>query len=84
MKQEARNQVNNIFSGIGGHPRLLKVATFDIITPDLSRGPEAAFAEMIVVADEILDAFPGLQQNYSIYISHSRSKSSDFVLKFLY
>lgn len=62
-------------SPVAGHPKVLKAAVFDIITPDLEYGPLAAGAEIIAVARDCLDSFPNLAQNYDIHISHSKCKS---------
>ena len=59
-----------------GHPRASKVAVFDIITPDLITGPNAAAAEGIAIVNNCLDVFGDLSQHYVIVISHSKSKSS--------
>lgn len=44
---------------------------FDIITQDLEHGPVAAGAELIAVANNILNTFPNLGQMYNIHVSHS-------------
>uniref|UniRef100_A0A0W0FQ29 non-specific serine/threonine protein kinase n=1 Tax=Moniliophthora roreri TaxID=221103 RepID=A0A0W0FQ29_MONRR len=54
-----------------GHPKTRKMAIFDIITPDLSTGPVASAAEMLAVASDLLDNFPGVGQNHVIHISHT-------------
>ena len=59
-------------SSVAGHPKVLKAAVFDIITPDLEYGPIAASVEIIAVASDCLDSFPNLAQNYDIHISHSK------------
>ena len=46
---------------------------FDIITPDLLSGPIAAGAEIIALANDCLNSFPNLAQNYDIHVSHSKS-----------
>lgn len=56
-----------------GHPKVSPAAVFDIITPDLTHGPELASAELIGMMSRCLDMFPNLAQNYDIHISHSRS-----------
>lgn len=50
-----------------------KAAVFDIVTPDLLSGPIAAGAEIISLANDCLNNFPNLAQNYDIHISHSGS-----------
>ena len=62
-------------SPIAGHPKVLKAAVFDIITPDLEYGPVAASVEIIAVANGCLDSFPNLAQHYDIHISHSKCES---------
>lgn len=59
-----------------GHPDRLKVAAFDILTPDANEGPLAAAAEALSIADECLNSFPGLGDSYKIYISHSARASA--------
>jgi len=61
------------FSPVAGHPKFTKAALFDIISPDLEHGPLAAGAELIAVANDVLESFPTLSQNYDIHISHSKS-----------
>ena len=61
------------FSPVAGHPKFTKAALFDIISPDLEHGPLAAGAELIAVANDVLENFPTLSQNYDIHISHSKS-----------
>ena len=61
----------SIPSPVAGHPLIQKAAIFDIITQDLEYGPIAAAAEMIAVANNILNSFPNLNQTYSIHVSHS-------------
>ncbi|KAJ7702683.1 kinase-like domain-containing protein [Mycena rosella] len=58
-------------NAVAGHPKFRKAALFDIISTDLTSGPIAAAAEMIAVANECLDSFPNLNENYEIHISHS-------------
>jgi len=60
-------------SPVAGHPKFTKAALFDIISPDLEHGPLAAGAELIAVANDVLESFPTLSQNYDIHISHSKS-----------
>ncbi|EJF61645.1 Serine/threonine-protein kinase [Dichomitus squalens LYAD-421 SS1] len=55
-----------------GHPRASKVAVFDIITPDLVTGPNAAAAEGIAIVNNCLDVFGDLSEHYVIVISHSK------------
>ena len=59
-------------SPVAGHPKVLKAAVFDIISPDLEYGAVAAGAEILAVASDCLDSFPNLAQNYDIHISHSK------------
>jgi hypothetical protein len=74
-------------SPVAGHPKILKAAVFDIISPDLQYGAVAAGAEIIAVASDCLDSFPNLAQNYDIHISHSKCESvvfKDFILFSIY
>ena len=52
---------------------------FDIITPDLVTGPNAAAAEGIAIISDCLDAFGDLSQHYVVLVSHSNSKLEPFV-----
>jgi translation initiation factor 2-alpha kinase 4 len=74
IKRIKRFHITNVFrpNPVAGHPKVLKAAVFDIITPDLEYGPVAASAEIIAVASDCLDNFPNLAQNYDIHISHSK------------
>ena len=54
-----------------GHPKTMKAAVFDIITPDVTNGSIAAAAEALAILDSCLDTFAGLN-SYEIYISHSK------------
>ncbi|KIK54868.1 hypothetical protein GYMLUDRAFT_206162 [Collybiopsis luxurians FD-317 M1] len=56
---------------IPGHPKIWKAGVFDIITPDLSSGPIATGAEILAVAHDILESFPGLTPTYELHVSHS-------------
>ncbi|CDO76045.1 hypothetical protein BN946_scf184959.g3 [Trametes cinnabarina] len=53
------------------HPRMSKVAVFDIITPDLITGPSAATSEAVSIVSECLDNFGNLWQHYEIHLSHA-------------
>ncbi|KAJ6576175.1 hypothetical protein DFH09DRAFT_1454036, partial [Mycena vulgaris] len=68
-----RYHIANVYreSAVAGHPKFQKAALFDIISTDVTFGPIAAAAEMIAVANECLDSFPNLNENYEIHISHS-------------
>ena len=66
-------------SPVAGHPKVLKAAVFDIISPDLEYGAVAAGAEIIAVASDCLDSFPNLAQNYDIHISHSKCEPAVFI-----
>ncbi|KAL6299472.1 kinase-like domain-containing protein [Sparassis latifolia] len=57
---------------VAGHPRVMKTAVFDIITPDMETGPSAAAAEAIAIVSECLNKFANLAQSYVIHISHSK------------
>jgi len=73
--------LTNIPSTVAGHPKVQKAAVFDIITPDLLEGPMAAGAEVLAVAEDCLNSFPSLAQNYDIHISHSNSTSKAVISK---
>lgn len=60
-------------SAIPGHPKIVKAAVLDIITPDMKNGMIAAGAELILLLSDCLHSFPNLAQSYEIHISHSRS-----------
>jgi hypothetical protein len=61
-------------SSVSGHPNVFKSAVYDVITHDLQSGPVAAAAEVIGVLNECLNAFPTLDQNCEIRISHAKSE----------
>jgi eukaryotic translation initiation factor 2-alpha kinase 4 len=70
-----RFHIGNIYrtSPSGGHPKILKVAVFDVITSDPT--PGASEAEAIALISEILDIFPGINATtYDIHISHAKRK----------
>jgi eukaryotic translation initiation factor 2-alpha kinase 4 len=71
-------------SPVAGHPKVLKAAVFDIISPDLEYGAVAAGAEIIAVASDCLDSFPNLAQNYDIHISHSKCESRIYLIFFFF
>ncbi|KAJ6497813.1 kinase-like domain-containing protein [Mycena sanguinolenta] len=58
-------------NAVAGHPKSQKAALFDIISTDVTSGPIAAAAEIIAVANAVLDSFPNLNEHYEIHISHS-------------
>ncbi|KAJ7749951.1 hypothetical protein B0H16DRAFT_1675473 [Mycena metata] len=68
-----RYHIANVYreSAVAGHPKFQKAALFDIISTDVTSGPIAAAAEIIAVANDCLDSFPNLNENYEIHISHS-------------
>nr|GAT55219.1 predicted protein [Mycena chlorophos] len=68
-----RYHIANVYreSDVAGHPKSQKAALFDIISSDIKTGPLAASAEIIAVANNVLDSFPNLHENYEIQISHS-------------
>ncbi|KAJ7070074.1 hypothetical protein C8F01DRAFT_1115157 [Mycena amicta] len=68
-----RYHITNVYreSDVAGHPKSQKAALFDIISSDVTSGPLAASAEIIALANNILDSFPNLHENYEIQISHS-------------
>ena len=60
---------------IPGHPKIVRAAVLDIITPDIKNGMTAAGAELILLLSDCLRSFPNLAQSYDIHISRSRSKA---------
>ncbi|KAJ7432513.1 kinase-like domain-containing protein [Mycena galericulata] len=68
-----RYHIANVYreNAVAGHPKFQKAALFDIISTDVTSGPIAAAAEMIAVANDCLDSFPNLNENYEILVSHS-------------
>lgn len=55
----------------GGHPNILKVAVFDIITSDPTIS--VSEAEAIALVSEIIDIFPSLNSaTYDIHVSHNK------------
>ncbi|KAJ7220218.1 kinase-like domain-containing protein [Mycena pura] len=68
-----RYHIANVYreSDVAGHPKFQKAALFDIISTDMTSGLLAASAEIIAVANDCLDSFPNLNENYEIHISHS-------------
>lgn len=72
-KRIKRYHISNIYrvNPVAGHPIINKAAVFDIITQDLASGPVAAGAEIIALSNDIVNAFPGLQNTYHIRVSHS-------------
>ncbi|KAJ8457370.1 hypothetical protein ONZ45_g18339 [Pleurotus djamor] len=73
VKRIKRYHITDIYrpNPVAGHPKALKAAIFDIISPDLTSGPVAAAAEIIVIANDLLEGFPTLEHNYDIHVSHS-------------
>ncbi|KAF7297638.1 hypothetical protein MKEN_01386800 [Mycena kentingensis (nom. inval.)] len=73
VSRTKRYHITNVYreSDVAGHPKSQKAALFDIISPDVVSGPLAASAEIIAVANNVLDSFPNLHENYEIHISHS-------------
>ena len=72
--------MSSISSQPAGHPRASKVAVFDIITPDLITGPNAAAAEGIAIINDCLDMFGDLSEHYVVLISHSKSMLDSHLL----
>lgn len=71
-----RFHIGNIYrtSPNGGHPKILKVAVFDIITSDPTVG--VSEAEAIALVSEIVNIFPGLNSTaYDIHISHAKCEA---------
>ncbi|KDQ25175.1 hypothetical protein PLEOSDRAFT_1066383 [Pleurotus ostreatus PC15] len=73
VKRIKRYHITDIYrpNPVAGHPKTTKAAIFDIISPDLTSGPIASAAEIIMIASDLLDGFPSLEQNYDIHVSHS-------------
>ncbi|KAI9060398.1 Serine/threonine-protein kinase [Trametes sanguinea] len=74
IKRIKRYHIGDVYhpNVIAGHPRMSKVAVFDIITPDLITGPSAATSEAVSIASECLDNFGNLWLHYEIHLSHAR------------
>ncbi|KAK7057453.1 kinase-like domain-containing protein [Favolaschia claudopus] len=68
-----RYHIANVFreNAVAGHPKFQHAALFDIISTDLTSGPIAAAAEVIAIANDVLDSFPNLNEHYEVHISHS-------------
>ena len=61
-------------NGVGGHPKILKAAIFDLITSDPTVG--VSEAESIAIVNEIIDIFPGLNASaHDIHISHAKGRT---------
>ncbi|KAL0961127.1 hypothetical protein HGRIS_006101 [Hohenbuehelia grisea] len=73
VRRHKRYHVGDIYrtNPAAEHPKVLKAAIFDIISPDLASGPVAAAAEILVIANNCLSSFPMLSQLYDIHVSHS-------------
>lgn len=67
---------------VSGHPRMSKMAVFDIITPDLEWGPIASAAEVISILNACLNTFANIGQYYEMHISHSKSKHNVYFFLF--
>lgn len=66
-------------NGVGGHPKIIKAAIFDIITSDPTIG--VSEAESIAMVSEIIDIFPGLNAStYDVHISHTKGKQTRPIL----
>ncbi|KAI9461114.1 hypothetical protein HD554DRAFT_2206776 [Boletus coccyginus] len=74
VKRIKRFHIMNTYrpNAIPGHPKIVKAAVLDIITPDMRNGIIAAGAELILLLSDCLRSFPNLAQSYEIHISHSR------------
>lgn len=68
----------------GTHPRAMKFAVCDVITPDIAMGPLASTAEMLTITQEILAAFPTCSQNFDLCVSHSKSQCTIFTMVYCY
>ncbi|KAF8124132.1 kinase-like domain-containing protein [Boletus edulis] len=74
VKRIKRFHIMNTYrpNAVPGHPKVVKAAILDIITPDMKNGMVAAGAELILLLSDCLRSFPNLAQSYDIHISHSR------------
>ncbi|KZS96040.1 Serine/threonine-protein kinase [Sistotremastrum niveocremeum HHB9708] len=72
IRRIKRHSIGNVYQPIagGGHPSYLKVAVFDIITPSLTGGLEAAVAECLCIMHEIMNKFPGLSTPFEFRLFH--------------
>ena len=57
---------------LAGHPKPMKVAIFDIITPDIVNGHCVSAAEAIAVVNSCMETFANLE--YEVRVSHSKSE----------
>ncbi|CAL1710511.1 unnamed protein product [Somion occarium] len=73
IRRIKRYHIGDIYRSVvtPGHPKTMKTAVFDIITPDVENGSVAAAAEAIAIVNTCLDAFAGLA-TYEIHISHTK------------
>ncbi|KAJ3481924.1 hypothetical protein NLI96_g7338 [Meripilus lineatus] len=55
---------------LAGHPKPMKVAIFDIITPDVVNGHCVSAAEAIAVVNSCMETFANLE--YEVRVSHSK------------
>jgi len=59
----------------GGHPNIRKAAVVDVITPDVAMGAQPAIAELLGIADQCLNVFPGSDfSDYVVHITHTDGK----------
>ncbi|GJJ13244.1 hypothetical protein Clacol_007495 [Clathrus columnatus] len=81
IRRIKRYHIGNVYStGIGGgHPIARKAAVVDIITPDLNMGAIPAVVELLGMADQCLNVFPGSElAEYVIHITHTDVKTCLF------
>lgn len=73
IRRIKRYHIGDIYKPIvtPGHPKALKAAVFDIITPDIVNGQSAAAAEAIAIVNSCIDGFANLG-HYEIHISHTK------------
>ncbi|KAF8527423.1 hypothetical protein BU17DRAFT_81573 [Hysterangium stoloniferum] len=78
IRRIKRYHIGDVFSTSlgGGHPNVRKAAVVDIITPDLTLSAAPAVAELLGIADQCLNAFPGPElQDYVIQVTHTDIKT---------
>ncbi|KAI0077507.1 Serine/threonine-protein kinase [Panus rudis PR-1116 ss-1] len=73
IRRIKRYHIGDIYRPIvtPGHPKTMKAAVFDIITPDVVNGSAAAAAEAISIVNTCIESFANLG-SYEIHISHTK------------
>ncbi|KAF8580136.1 Serine/threonine-protein kinase [Ramaria rubella] len=77
IRRIKRYHIGDVYSASlgGGHPNVRKAAVVDVITPDLTMGAQPAVAELLGIADQCLNAFPGPEfSDYVVHITHTDVK----------